>query len=90
VALKASSIANNLCCVRTLSSKSDRKDSNGFRPSNVGKLLTIVLIYQTSLVNLAHILVDTSYIWFYQLSSASSEFDEHMHCHFASLDSHQL
>jgi hypothetical protein len=64
VAFKASSIENNLSCVGTLYSKSDRKDSNGFRPSNVGKLLIVVPIHRTSLVNLAHLLVETSYIWF--------------------------
>jgi hypothetical protein len=44
VSFKASSISNNLCCVGTLSSKSDKKVSKGFRPSKVGKLLTVVLI----------------------------------------------
>jgi hypothetical protein len=78
VAFRASSIANNLCCVGTFSSKSDRKASKGFIPSKVGKLLTVVPIQRTSLVNLAHLLVDTSYIWFCQFSSASSESDEHM------------
>jgi hypothetical protein len=77
VAFRASSIAKNLCCVGTLASKSDRKASKGFRPSNVGKLLTVVPIQRTSLVNLAHLLVDTSYIWFFQFSSASYESDEH-------------
>jgi hypothetical protein len=59
VSFKASSIANNLCCVDTLSLNFDKKVSKGFRPSKVGKLLTIVPIQQTSLVNLAHLLVDT-------------------------------
>jgi hypothetical protein len=77
VSFKASSIANNLCCVGTLSSNSDKKVSKGFKPSKVGKLLTVVPIQRTSLVNLAHILVDTSYILFCQFSSASSESDEH-------------
>jgi hypothetical protein len=58
----ASSIANNHFCDGTLVSKSDRKVSNGFKPSNVGKLLTVVSIQQTSLVSLAHLLVDNSYI----------------------------
>jgi hypothetical protein len=44
VALRASSIANSLCCVGTLASKSYRKASKGFRPSNVSKLLTVVPI----------------------------------------------
>jgi hypothetical protein len=77
VAFMASSISNNIYCVGTLVSKYDRKDSKGFRPSNVGKVLTVVSIQQTSLVNLAHLLVDTSYIWFYQFSNTSSESDEH-------------
>jgi hypothetical protein len=64
VAFKASSIANNRCCIGTLSSKSDKKVSKGFRPSKVGKLLTVVSIQRNSLVNLAHLLVDTSYILF--------------------------
>jgi hypothetical protein len=76
VAFKASSIANNLFCVGTLSSKSNKKVSKGFKPSNVGKLLTVVPIQRTSLVNLEHLLVDTSYILFFQLSSDSSESDE--------------
>jgi hypothetical protein len=84
VAFKASSIANNRCCVGTLSSNYDKKVSKGFRPSNVGKLLTVVSIQCTSLVNIAHILVDTSYILFCQFSSASSESDEH------ALSLHQL
>jgi hypothetical protein len=78
VDFRASSIARNLCGVGTLDPNSDRKASKGFKPSNVGKLLTIVPIQQTSLVNLAHLLVDTSYIWFCQFSSASSESDEHV------------
>jgi hypothetical protein len=77
VAFRASFIANNLCCVGTLASKYNRKSSKGFRPSNVGKLLTVVPIQLTSLINRAHLLVDTSYIWFCQFSSASSESDEH-------------
>jgi hypothetical protein len=77
VALKASSIAKNHCCIGTLSSKSDKKVSKGFRPSKVGKLLTVVPIQRTSLVNLAHLLIYTSYILLYQFSSASSESDEH-------------
>jgi hypothetical protein len=77
VSLRASSIANSLYCVGTLASKYDRKASKGFKPSNVGKLLTVVSIQRTSLVNLAHHLVDTSYILFCQFSSASSESDEH-------------
>jgi hypothetical protein len=77
VDFRASSIANSLCCIGTLSSKSDKKVSKGFRPSKVGKLLTIVLIQRTSLVSLAHLLVDTSYILFCQFPSASSESDEH-------------
>jgi hypothetical protein len=84
VVFRASSIVNNLYCVGTLVSKSDRKVSKGFRPSNVGKVLTIVSIQRTSLVNLAHLLVDTSYIWFFQFSNASSESDEH------ALSLHQL
>jgi hypothetical protein len=43
----------------------------------VGKLLTDVSIQRTSLVNLAHLLVDTVYILFCQFSSASSKSDEH-------------
>jgi hypothetical protein len=77
VAFRVSSISNNLCCISKIVSKYDRKSSKGFRPSNVGKLLTVVPIQQTSLVNLAHIMVDTSYIWFYQFTNASSESDEH-------------
>jgi hypothetical protein len=77
VAFRASSIANILCCVGTFASKYDRKDCKGFRPLKVGKLLTVVSIQQNSLVNLAHLLVDTSYIWFYQFSSASFESNEH-------------
>jgi hypothetical protein len=77
VSFKASSISNNLYCDDTLSSKYDKKVSKGFRPSKVGKLLTVVSIQRTSLVNLAHLLVDTSYILLYQLSSASSKSDEH-------------
>jgi hypothetical protein len=84
VAFRPSSISNNLCFIGTLVSKSDRKAYKGFRPSNVGKLLTVVLIQQNYLVNLAHIMVDTSYIWFCQFSSASSKFDEH------ALSLHQL
>jgi len=83
VAFKASSIVHNLCCIGTIPSKSDKKVSRGFRPSKVDKLLTVVLIQQTSLVNLAHLLVDTSNILFCQFSSAS-EFDEHV------LSLHQL
>jgi hypothetical protein len=78
VAFKASSIANNLCCLGTLSSKSDKKFSKGFRPSKVGKLLTVVPIERTSLVSLAHLLVDTSYILLCQFPSASSKSDEHV------------
>jgi hypothetical protein len=44
VALRASSIANSPYCVGTLASKYDSKASKGFRPSNVGKLLTVVQI----------------------------------------------
>jgi hypothetical protein len=77
VSFRASSITNSLCCIGTLSSKSDKKVSKGFRPSKVGKLLTVVSIQRTSLVSLAHLLVDTSYILFCQFSSASSESDEH-------------
>jgi hypothetical protein len=62
VAFRASSIAKNLCCAGTLVSKSERKASRGFRPSKVGKLLIVVPIQRTSLVNRAHLLVDTSYI----------------------------
>jgi hypothetical protein len=62
VAFRASSMANSLCCIGTVVSKSDRKDSKGFKPSNVGKLLNVVPIQRTSLVNIAHLLVDTSYI----------------------------
>jgi hypothetical protein len=76
VDFKASSISNNLCCVGTLSSKSYKKDYKGFRPSKVGRLLIVVLIQRTSLVNLAHLLVDTSYILFCQFSSSSSESNE--------------
>jgi hypothetical protein len=77
VAFKASSIANKHFCIGTLSSKSDKKVSDGFRPSKVGKLLTVVSIQRTSPVNIAHLLVDTSYILFFQFSSASFESDEH-------------
>jgi hypothetical protein len=80
----ASSISNSLCCLGTLVLNSDKKLSREFSPSNVGRLLTIVSIQRTSLVSLAHLLVDTSYIWFYQFSSASSESDEH------ALSLHQL
>jgi hypothetical protein len=75
VDFKASSISNNLYCVGTLASKSDRKVSKELRPSNVGKVMVVVSIQQTSLVNLAHLLVDNSYIWFYQFSNAYSKFD---------------
>jgi hypothetical protein len=75
---KASSIANNICFIGTFASKYDKKISNEFSPSKVGKLLTVVSIQRTYLVNLAHLLVDTSYILSYQLSSASSESDEHV------------
>jgi hypothetical protein len=44
VSFKASSIVNNIFCVGTLASNSDKNVSKGFRPSKVGKLLTIVLI----------------------------------------------
>ena len=44
VSLRTSSITNSLCCIGTLSSKSDKKVSKGFRPSKVGKLLTVVSI----------------------------------------------
>jgi hypothetical protein len=84
VAFKASSISINLYCVGTLSSNFDKKVSKGYRPSKVGKLLTIVQIQGTYLVNLAHILVENSYILFYQFSSASSKSDEH------ALSLHQL
>jgi hypothetical protein len=77
VAFKASSISNNRFCIGTLSSKSDKKVSKGFRTSKVGKLLIVVSIQRTSLINIAHLLVDTSYILFCQFSSASSESDEH-------------
>jgi hypothetical protein len=77
VAFRASFISNSLCCVGTIASKYGRKASKGFRPSNVGKLLTVVSIQQTSLVNLAHLLVDTSYIWLCQFSNAYFESDEH-------------
>jgi hypothetical protein len=77
VVYKASSIANNLCCIGTVAYNSDKKVSKGFRPSKVGKLLTIVSIQRNSLVNLAHLLVDTSYILFCQFSSAYFESDEH-------------
>jgi hypothetical protein len=43
----------------------------------VGKLLVVVLIQRTYLVILEHLLVDTSYILFFQFSNASSEYDEH-------------
>ena len=78
VVFRASSIANNLYFIDTLASKLEKKVSKGVKPSNVGKLLTVVLIQRTSLVSLAHLLVDTSYILFYQFSSASSESDEHV------------
>jgi hypothetical protein len=78
VAFMASSIANNLCCVGTLVSNSDNNFSKDFSTSNVGKILTVVPIQRTSLVSLAHLLVETSYIWFCQFSSASSESDEHV------------
>jgi hypothetical protein len=84
VSFRASSITNNLCCIGTLSSKSDKKAYKGFRTSKEDKLLIVVLIQRTSLVNLAHLLVDTSYILFYQFSNASSEYDEHV------LSLHQL
>jgi hypothetical protein len=58
-------------------SKFDRNDSEGFRPLNVVKLLTIVPIQRASLVNIAHLLIDNSYILFYWFSSSSSESDEH-------------
>ena len=64
VAFKASSIANKCCCIGTLSSKSDKNVYKGLRPSKVGKFLTVVPIQHTSLVNIAHLLVDTSYILF--------------------------
>jgi hypothetical protein len=37
VDFKGSSIANNICCVDTLVSKSYKKVSKGFRPSKVGR-----------------------------------------------------
>jgi hypothetical protein len=77
VYFRASSIANNIFFIGTLYSKSDKKVSKRFRPSKVGKLLTVVLIQRTSLVNLTHIIVDTSYILFCQFSNASSKSDEH-------------
>jgi hypothetical protein len=77
VAFRASSIANSLCFVGTLVSKYDRKVSKGFKPSNVGKLLIVVSIHRTSLVNLSHLLVDTSYIRFCHFSNTSSESNEH-------------
>jgi hypothetical protein len=77
VDFKASSIANKHCYVGTLSSKSDKKFSKGFRPSKVGKLLTVVPIQHTYMVNLAHLLVDTLYILFFQFSIDSSKSDEH-------------
>jgi hypothetical protein len=72
VSFKASSISKKFCCIGTLSSKSNKKVSNRFRPSKVGKLLIVVSIHHTSLDNLAHLLIDTSYILFCQFSSASS------------------
>jgi hypothetical protein len=77
VAFKASSITKNICCVGTLALNSDKKVSKGFRPSKVGKLLVVVPIQRTSLVNLAHLLIDTSYILFCQFSNDSFESDEH-------------
>jgi hypothetical protein len=58
----ASSIANGLYYVGTLVSNFDKKFFKGFIPSNVRRLLIVVPIQRTSLVSLAHILVDTSYI----------------------------
>jgi hypothetical protein len=84
VAFRASSIANSLHCAGTIVSKSIKKDSKGFRPSKVGKLLVVVPIQRNSLVSRAHLLVDTSYIWFCQFSGASFESDEH------TLSLHQL
>jgi hypothetical protein len=84
VSFKASSIAKNLYWVGTLASNYDKKVSKQFRPSKVGKLLTGVLIQRTSLVTIAHLLVDTSYILFCQFSIDSSEYDEH------ALSLHQL
>jgi hypothetical protein len=77
VDFRASSISNNLCHVGTISSKSTKKDSKGFRPSKVGKLFMVVPTQRTSLVSRAHILVDTSYISFCQFSSDYSESYEH-------------
>jgi hypothetical protein len=78
VSFMASSIANNLCYAGTLASNSDKNFSKGFSPSNVGKLIMVVPIQRTSLVSRAHLLVETSYIWSCQFSSASFESDEHM------------
>jgi hypothetical protein len=77
VAFKASSSANNLYCTGTIHSNSNRNVSKLFKTSNVGILLTYVPIQQTTLVNLEHLRVETSYIMFCQFSNASFESDEH-------------
>jgi hypothetical protein len=77
VSFKASSSANNLYCAGTIPSNSNRNVFKLFKPSNVGRLLTSVPIQRTSLVNLAHLCVETSYIMFSQFSNASSKSDEH-------------
>jgi hypothetical protein len=84
IPFKASSSANNLYCTSTIPSNSNRNVSKLFKPSNVGRLLTFVPIQRTTLVNLAHLYVETSYIMFCQFSNASSESDEH------ALSLHQL
>jgi hypothetical protein len=84
VAFKASYSANILCCTGTSLSNSTRNFSKLIKASNVGILLTYVPIQRTTLVNLAHLRVETSYIMFYQFSNASSKSDEH------ALSLHQL
>ena len=84
VAFKDSSSANNLYCTGAIPSNSTRNVSKWFKPSNFERLITFVPIQQTTLVNLAHRRVETSYIMFCQFSNASSESYEH------ALSLHQL
>jgi hypothetical protein len=84
VAFKDSSSANKLYCIGTINSNSNRNVFKLFKPSNVGILLTYVPIQLTTLVNLAHLRIENSYIMFCKFSNASYESNEH------ALSLHQL
>ena len=76
LAFKASSNPNSLYESETLSSKSARNSGKSYNPLYVNNSTAFVATRRSNWVILLHFQIDTSCIWFYQFSKASSESED--------------